>query len=205
MKRDTFMKNTKRIALSFMLPVIFSLASCEESTGMIARYKSIKTDGKISARITADYGTIEEGKATLLFMGEPIKADLSFRFNRWYLAVGDLVTVEYEGTWKGFSSSNVGDINVKHADVIAFKMDYVPGGRKDLRPVDEANYGQIETRNVINADDTFVNVDSFEIGTTIYGIKLNKNIVAFYSYYPTFKPMANGSKSSTADSQSMTN
>ena len=167
------MKNIKQIALSFILPAIFSLASCN------GEKENIRTE---TFTITADYGKHENGMVTLLMDDGDTKCCLPDEINDYeidYLFVGGKLNIEYDFDLGWFYITN---ITVTHAETAEFEVAANSGGVKALRREGEDDAKHYAVVNVINQDRTFECYEDLPYGTKLLGVLRGNELASLYSY-----------------------
>ncbi|MCR5091985.1 MAG: hypothetical protein K6B51_04760 [Bacilli bacterium] len=152
----------------------------------------------ISARIKAGYGSITEGKVSLLFDGILLPfSDKDYDID--YLAVGDFVEISYKGEWvvDEMNPSKIKKdkikmegVKVTHSRIVEIEVAATPGGGVSLRNLDaSARIGEYSTRNCIDRDRTFEEWSNYPTGSKIYAItdsnEESAKVLALYGYNPS--------------------
>ena len=199
------MKFNKAIIVPLAL-ASFTLSGCfintnpgGDKSGSVVSSRNDPNEVKtICARIKAGYGSITEGKVSLLFDG--ILLPFSYEeYDLDYLAVGDVVEIRYKGEWvvdemnpskiKKDKIEIVG-VKVTHSRIVEIEVAATPGGGVNLRNLDASvKIGEYSTRNCIDRDRTFEEWSNYPAGSKIYAItdsnEESAKVLALYGYNPS--------------------
>ncbi len=153
--------------------------------------------GRMQFHVNYDYGNIVPNKATRLIDDCLIPKEIIENSYFTYIG-GELLDVKYLGeiTIKETSPSTldlsnalIKEVAVYQGYTIEFEMVENPGGGKSLCRTNGApSVGKYLTRNVINEDGSYSDLDSFPVGAKIYGVTQahikDDPMSCFYSFLP---------------------
>lgn len=175
----------------------FSFCSC--SSGNIN--SSDLEEKVIEMSIIPDYGNHIKDKVTLLLDGSiiPFKNET---YNISKLIAFDVVEITYTGTYivnETYPSTiDTKKMHIKNVELLyrggiyEFSITTNEYGEKVLFNEDSKSYARNELfeQKCINGDNSFQLINTYDVGTKIYGINppyySSINISAFYSFNPTF-------------------
>ena len=199
------MKQTKLLLLPLLI-TSFSLFSCASNDkteqSRASSLPVITSEPKIetySRAVDIYYGRNGSDKAVHFIDGIIIPFTLE-EYQIDYLAAGDVVTMTYEG-YPIVTSINPPSIygkllgvKVTHTTIFAFEVVQNPGGGTSLRATDDKVSGAYKTRRCVNEDASYEeDITAYPINTKIYGVSAlndpNNDIIAFYSFNPSEKPV----------------
>lgn len=189
----------KKVMLKVMgLMMIGALSSCAISI-VPASSIEIKGDIKyIEYNIDVDYGNYIKDHATLLMDESLIFFDIK-EYGIDKLIAGDYLKIAYKGDWivRAIYPSTVDtslieivDVSVTHGSIIEYKLTKNEDNEicLSLGNYDYIDINNFSSSNVILKNGNFVDLLSYQLGSTIYGatsaICDSIHIAAFYSYNP---------------------
>lgn len=179
----------KILSILFSVILVLSLTACKDN----------KTN-TIEHTVIYDYGTYNEGNATLLLDGTLPYFDFA-EYNIASVLAGDIIKVTYKGemqilyTYPGTvddENLKIVDVKITPAEIIEFDVQVSESdGKADLIPVDDKyNFFILkgDVKNVINEDMTFKTYTELPSGTKVYATIQDTEegitVCGLYSYKP---------------------
>lgn len=179
------MKGKGKVFLLVASSLFAGLSSCsQEGTEPLST---------LSRSITIDYGLHVSERVTELFGGAIIPTEIREKAGTPLIA-GDEVRVSFTGEWleqETYPSTivmkdvQIQSVEVTHLPIVECELVANPGGGIGLLPTShEIQLGSFLTPYVIHLDDSFNDWNAEPVGTKVYAVSQDGDVLAFYDYDP---------------------
>ena len=179
--------NGKGKALLLVVSSLFAgLSSCSQ--------EGTEPPSILSRSITIDYGLHVSDRVTELFGGAIIPAEIREKAGTPLIA-GDEVRVSFTGEWleqETYPSTivmkdvQIQSVEVTHLPIVECELAVIPcGGGIGLLPTShDILLGSFLTPYVIHPDGSFNDLNDESVGTKVYAVSQDGDVLAFYDYDP---------------------
>lgn len=179
------MKGKRKTFLLLASSLFVGLSSCSQ--------EGTEPPSILSRNIVLDYGQHVSERVTELFGGAIIPAEIREKASTPLIA-GDEVRVSFTGEWfeqETYPSTivmkdvQIQSVEVTHLPIVECELVANPGGGISLLPTShDILLGNFLTPYLIHLDGSFNDWNAEPVGTKVYAVSQDGDVLAFYDYNP---------------------